>query len=87
VEPGHVAQDHWSLSNYYKRSRHSINRRGRLSITCTIAKQQEKQQEHCCEALAKHLSSQRFQEVFLSVNQFSLIFLKKNFSLHSFSLV
>jgi len=32
----------------------SINRSERLIITCTIEKQQEKQQEHCCEALAKN---------------------------------
>jgi hypothetical protein len=34
--------------------KNSINRSERLSITCTIAKQQEKQQEHCCEALEKN---------------------------------
>jgi hypothetical protein len=53
--PGHVAQDQWTLSNDYKGSRNSINRDQDLSITCTIVKQQEKQHEHCCEALAKKL--------------------------------
>jgi len=34
------------------RGQETINKSGRLNITCTIAKHQEKQQEHCCEALA-----------------------------------
>jgi len=34
--------------------KNSINRSERLSITCTIVKQQEKQQEHCCETLAQN---------------------------------
>jgi len=41
--PGHVAQDYWSHSNGYKRSRDSINRSGRLIITHTFAKHTRKQ--------------------------------------------
>jgi len=41
--PGHVAQDHWSLSNGYKGSRHSINRDQGVSITHTFAKHTRKQ--------------------------------------------
>jgi len=33
---GNVAQDYWSLSNGYKRSRNSIKRSGRLNITYTL---------------------------------------------------
>jgi len=34
--------------------KNSINISERLNIIGTIANQQEKQQEHCCEALAKN---------------------------------
>jgi len=41
--PWHVAQDYWSHSNGYKRSRNSINRSGRLDISYTFAKHTRKQ--------------------------------------------
>jgi len=51
--PGHVAQDYWSLSNGYMRSRNSIKRSGRLNIIHTLQSIQENNIVKVFEALAK----------------------------------